>query len=1055
MYGVVKRLAVAAAIILLPSFAFAQASLSGTVKDGSGAVLPGVTVEASSPALIEKTKSAVTDGSGQYRIIDLRPGTYALSFTLPGFNTVKREGIELQGSQTLTVSIEMKVGGLEETITVTGETPVVDVQNAKRELVMKQDVIQTLPGARAAGALLNITPGLQVDNNGVSLAPTMTFFNAHSSTANSTSVGGEGRMAVGGFQVAAARSGGVSSYVYDTANAEEVSVRVGGGLGEVDSGGPVMNLVPRSGGNRFAGTAFFNTAGDWSRGNNLDSSLTAPPPGPNLKETPGIITSYDGSVSYGGPIKKDKLWFYGSYRNLDTQTAVEGITANQYAGDFTHWDWAPTQTNARLLKDRQMMIGRLTAQAGKSRFQFNEEYQHRCEGTPLTTAGQGCHNRGSDWVGLGTATQSPEATSTAANGYFDVPYWLTQGTWNMPMTNKILLDAGYTGFRYNPLFGFPAPDGDTSNIMVTEQSTAINPATGIQYAPRANYQYRSLDSWGWAVGKTDGYNTSMSYVTGSHSMKVGYQGYRQDQLDQTLTNASQLAYRFNTGIPNAVSYRLPDFGNRTLTVLNSAYYQDSFTRGRLTLQGALRYDRVHSFAPVEGNGTTKSSFLNPAPIQFPYTEGVNAYNDLTPRVGVAYDVFGTGKTALKFNWGHYLGYASNDSPYTSTNAAVTVPRVVSNRGWTDVNQDKVVNCDLTNPAAQGPAAAVFAVDTCGALTGNDINFGKPGAATVVDPAVLSGWGVRPNDYQSTFTVQQEIIPRVSGEFSYTYRTFHGFNRTENLARHTGGVVSGDPSPFYETYTINAPVDPRLAGGGGYPITVSSVVPSQGAVAASNYLTNEKSLGAGERDSHWAGYDITVNARLRGGLTTSIGTSTGRAVVNTCAQTARSSTPEYVAGQAATRGCNQVDPYQTTVRGLASYTIPKIDVLVSGTVRSQPPLPIAASMTVPNAIIAAQLGHLPFGATAAGTTTIAITDYDHRVWADNRQTQIDMRFAKVLRFGRTRTDVGVDLSNLLNTNYATTYATTYDITPGANGGTWANPTAIYPPRFVRLNFTVNF
>jgi len=483
MYGVVKRLAVAAAIILLPSFAFAQASLSGTVKDGSGAVLPGVTVEASSPALIEKTKSAVTDGSGFYRIIDLRPGTYALSFTLPGFNTVKRDGIELQGSQTLTISIDMKVGGLEETITVTGETPVVDVQNAKRELVMKQDVIQTLPGARAAGALLNITPGLQVDNNGVSLAPTMTFFNAHSSTANSGSVAGEGRMAVGGFQVAAARSGGVSSYVYDTANAEEVSVRVGGGLGEVDSGGPVMNLVPRSGGNRFAGTAFFNQAGDWSRGNNLDDSLTAPPPGPNLKETPGIITSYDGSIAYGGPIKKDKLWFYGSYRNLDTQTAVEGITANKYAGDFTHWDWAPTATDARLLKDRQMMIGRLTAQAGKSRFQFNEEYQHRCEGTPLTTAGQGCHNRGDDWVGLGTATQSPEATSTAANGYFDVPYWLTQGTWNMPMTNKILLDAGYTAFRYNPLFGFPAPDGDTSNIMVTEQSTAINPATGIQYAP--------------------------------------------------------------------------------------------------------------------------------------------------------------------------------------------------------------------------------------------------------------------------------------------------------------------------------------------------------------------------------------------------------------------------------------------------------------------------------------------------------------------------------------------------------------------------------------------
>jgi len=418
-------------------------------------------------------------------------------------------------------------------------------------------------------------------------------------------------------------------------------------------------------------------------------------------------------------------------------------------------------------------------------------------------------------------------------------------------------------------------------------------------------------------------------------------------------------------------------------------------------------------------------------------------------VGVAYDVFGTGKTALKFNWGHYLGYASNDSPYTSTNAATTVPRVVTARGWTDINQNKVVDCDLTNPAAQGPAAAVVTPDTCAALTGNNINFGKPGAATVVDPAVLSGWGVRPNDYQSTFTVQQEIIPRVSGEFSYTYRTFHGFNRTENLARHAGGTVTGDPNQFYETYTVTAPSDPRLPNGGGYPITVYSVLPSQGTVAASNYLTNEKNLGAGERDSHWAGYDITVNARLRGGLTTSIGTSTGHSVVNTCDQVVRSSTPDP-------RGCNNTDPYQTTVRGLASYTIPKIDVLVSGTVRSQPPLQIAATMNVPNALIAAQLGHLPFGATATGNTVVSITsaDQNQRIYADNRQTQIDMRFAKVLRFGRTRTDVGVDLSNLLNTNYATTYATTYDLTT-ANGGTWANPTAIYPPRFVRLNFTVNF
>src|SRR5436190_11298999 len=177
-----------AVVVLLPASVFAQASLTGTVRDASGGVLPGVTVEAASPALIEKVRSAVSDASGLYRIVDLRPGTYSLTFMLPGFNVVKRENIELTGSQTITITVEMKVGGLEETITVTGETPVVDVQNATRQLVMKNDVIQALPATRAAGALLNATPGIIVGETGAALSPTMTSFNARSSTINSGSI---------------------------------------------------------------------------------------------------------------------------------------------------------------------------------------------------------------------------------------------------------------------------------------------------------------------------------------------------------------------------------------------------------------------------------------------------------------------------------------------------------------------------------------------------------------------------------------------------------------------------------------------------------------------------------------------------------------------------------------------------------------------------------------------------------------------------------------------------------------------------------------------------
>ena len=476
-------------LLSLPAAALAQASVTGIVHDPSGAVLPGVTVEAASAALIEKARSATTDGSGQYRIIDLPPGTYVLTFALSGFSSIKRADIELSGRQTVTIPIEMRVGAIAETVTVTGETPLVDVQNAKREVVMNQNVIQALPVARGGGARLNAPPGLNVDTNGPARSPTMTFFNAHSSTANSASVAGEGRMTVNGMTIAAARSGGVSSYVYDTPNSEEIAVTVGAGLGDADIGGPVMNLVPRSGGNKFSGMGFFNEAGNWSRGDNLTDDLRAI----GLTQTPGIISAYDASASFGGPIVRDRLWFYGSSRNLDTQTAMEGITANANAGNASRWDWVGSPVNARLVQDRQMYIGRLTGQVGKNRLSFSSEYQHRCEGTPLKTDTSGCHNRGSDWIGLGNNAapfQSPEATSTAARGYFDAPFYVNQPLWTMAASNKLLLEAGYTAFRYNPIFGFPPPDGVTNLITVTEQSNAINPATGQRYAPQPTYTYR-------------------------------------------------------------------------------------------------------------------------------------------------------------------------------------------------------------------------------------------------------------------------------------------------------------------------------------------------------------------------------------------------------------------------------------------------------------------------------------------------------------------------------------------------------------------------------------
>ena len=490
-------LALAAVALLVPRLASAQGSITGTVKDTSGAVLPGATVEASSPVLIEKVRSAVTDTSGQYRIVDLRPGTYSVKVTLPGFTTVQRDGIELIGTATVTIPLEMRVGTVQETVTVSAASPVVDLQNTKRETVIGADAIQSLPATRAYGSLLNAMPGVTVDNNGLAATPTMTFFSAHGGRTN------EGRMSINGMTVAAAfNGGGVSSLTYDTNNIEEAVVMVSGGLGENETGGPTMNLVPKSGGNRFSGQAFFNTAGDWSRGDNIDDTLRAQ----GITKGPGIKSSYDASGSLGGPIKKDRLWFFGSYRQYSTTTGVSGIGVNKFAGDPSHWDYQRDDTvEPRLVQGRKIWSARATAQiTPKNKVTFSQEDQYRCEGSTLTPNGSGCRTRGADWIALGSTMQSPEANT----GYYDFPYWVTQATWTSTATSKLLLEAGYSRFAYRHAGG-PGqvpPDGVLDLIPVTEQS-AID-------GHRANFVYRGLGTYSNNFGNPNSWRASASYVTG-------------------------------------------------------------------------------------------------------------------------------------------------------------------------------------------------------------------------------------------------------------------------------------------------------------------------------------------------------------------------------------------------------------------------------------------------------------------------------------------------------------------------------------------------------------
>ena len=1023
----------ASAIVLLPSLAAAQGALArgtltGTVRDQSGSVLPGVTVEATSPALIEKVRTATTDNAGVYRIVNLDPGTYTLTFTLQGFSQVKREDVQLSGSATLTIPIDMRVGNIQETVTVSGESPVVDVQSTRREAVVDGDVIQTLPGTRSTGSLITMIPGLETFGAALNPSPQLVFFFARGGPV------GEGRFNVSGMPVANAfAGGGGSSLIYDTVNVDEIAFTVAGGMGENDIGGPVLNIVPRSGGNTFQGQAFTNFSNDRLRGNNLTAELTAAAPGPNLRATPGIIRAYDSNISYGGPIMRDRLWFFGSYRKLNTETASPGLVGNANAFNLARWDWVRDDTlNGRLSAGRSIYIGRLTTQVtNKDRITINWEHQERCDGSPLKADTDGCHTRGSNWVAVAAGgTTSPEAS----NNYLDVPYTVVQGRWTNPLTNKLLLEAGATYFSYIHAGGFLSipPDG-IFDIGVTEVSTAINPATGGQYAPRSNYVYRAISEYREDTASPNNWNASVAYVTGSHSAKVGYQGAYQAASTVRRSNPTLLSYNFNQGVPTGFTVRIPDWGSADRTWTQALFVQDTWTRRRLTLTGALRYDRAWSYSPEGLSGTTTAApQLGFDAITFPRTPSVDAFNDITPRFGAVYDVFGNGRTAVKFSAGRYLGAATNGVAYTRNNPANRIVNSVA-RGWTD-DGDKVVECNLAILTLNGE---------CAGLTGNSLNFGKTsGTITQVNQDTLKGWGARDYDWQWSIGAQHEVLPRVSVDVAYSRRSFYSFTVTDNVNR--------NPSQ-YDAWTINAPTDPRLPDGGGYPITLYTPTQAAANTAAQNYITWETDFGPA-RSSYWQGVDVTVNARLRQGLTLQFGTNTGRKIDDTCATVVKIDSPDP-------RDCRLTPPYQTTIRGLASYTIPRFDVLVSATIRSQPPLALNATWPVPNSIVSQPqyLGRVPPGGSAGGNTNVTLLDNDHRLYAGNRRTQLDLRVAKIFRFGKTRVDVGVDGENLLNTHYATAYEGTYQFTTNNTGlgGTWNNPTAVYTPRFARVNLTVNF
>ena len=984
-------------LLLLPSAVLAQDSaIAGAVADPAGLALPGVTVEVSSPVMIEGTRVAVTDGQGRYAMTLLRPGTYTVTFSLAGFSTMVREGIELQASFTANVTVELSVGAISETITVSGQTPTVDIQRVQQRSVVPNEVIDALPMNKDWAQIGVTRVGLSgnVQDVGGANPGHHGYLSVHGSDAR------DGMRRMDGMAMGMLTCGYACTALHSNdASTEELSYETGAISAENPSGGVAVNIIPKEGGNVFSGDAFGNFANSSMQGDNLTDDLIAG----GLTAVDSLKRISDLHVSLGGPIVEDKLWFHGSYRDW----TLESRSADTFF-DIAPLDYVyePDLSRERAFHRRRLQSAalRLTYQANernKFAVYFNGQPRNLPNGNP-------------------SRTRPPEGQF---NQRTPLAYHWT-ATWTAAVSSRLLFEAGASAqvltIATDPQAGAPVAHA------------ARELTTGVRFRAREvvnryNDRHRS-------------YRGAMSYVTGSHALKVGFtldEGtWKQNFSINAPTDSILLLFN---GTPAAIiAWATPFTQQVDLTADLGIYVQDAWTINRTTLNLGVRWDYLRADIPFQDTsafmnrpaGTTVAGTWAPVR-QFDAIPKATNWSDINPRLGVAHDLFGDGRTAIKGSISRYMrgdtiGMAQNLNP-------IAASIIAAGRSWSDANGDFFPDENELGPLPS--------------------SFGQTVIVNNFDDDVRSGFGNRRYNWEYSIGIEQEILPRTGVEVSYWRRVNGNFSLTDN--------VETEPSDF-DTYCVTAPVDSRLPGGGGNEVCgLYDINPSKfGQVDNQILLTDQ--LGR-TMDQVFDGIDVTVDARVSSDLFVYGGVSMGRTRFNDC--NARVDNPAVVPAAArgggggwdANVGANpdllrpaghhcDVNPpfFRPTWKLSGAYTLP-YDVQLAASFQNLPGIPITASWSVPNSMIEPSLGRPLAG--GAQTATVELVE-PGTLWAD-RFTQVDARVAKTFQLaGGPRLKVMFDAYNLFNSSAILGLNNTF-------GTGWQNVTQVMQARFVKLGAQLNF